>query len=197
VNFQGIIFYLQFCYSCVRCIFVEYIEPSGASLAQAQMDGKSWGVNPVHVSFAIDKKAGVSTELSAPSISLPPTVGLTSASASIFISGLSPDTDVPTVKQLFARFGEIDSARLLTDKNTGIPKGVAFIDFVFPVSAAAAIDSMNNQMFNGKPIKVSYASHKSKVSSASLAGYPPFLGAYPDPYGTMTYGMPPYGGAYY
>jgi RNA recognition motif-containing protein len=57
-------------------------------------------------------------------------------------------------------------------------KGVAFIDFKLSVSAAAAIDSMNNQMFNGKALKVNYATQKNKSNSgpASVSGFPPFVG---------------------
>jgi len=109
-------------------------------------------------------------------------------SASIFISGLAPETDVSEVKSLFIRFGEISDARLLTDKGTGQSKGVAFVDFVLPVSAAAAIDSINNQIHNGRNIKVSFATQKPKTGSgapqqnnSALPGYPPFpTGAYPE-----------------
>jgi len=175
-------------------VFVQYIDPSSASSAQAQMDGKLWGINQVQVTFAIDKKATPLTESSnfPMATSQAPVSNL---GATIFIAGIGSDTDVPTVKQLFSRFGEIENARLLTDKNTGISKGVAFVDFKLPVSAAAAIDAMNNQMYSGKTLKVTYATQKSQSSSSMppVAGYPPFLGAYPDPYGSqMGMGMPYY-----
>jgi RNA recognition motif-containing protein len=104
----------------------------------------------------------------------------------------------PQFLLLLTLLGEIENARLLTDKHTGAPKGVAFIDFKLPVSAASAIDAMNNQMYGDKPLKVSYAMNtnpgKHKTSSApsasflsnygAMVGYPPFTGfAVPDPYG--------------
>lgn len=83
---------------------------------------------------------------------------------------------------------------MLTDKATGAPKGVAFIDFKLPVSAAAAIDAMNNQMYSGKALKVSYASagqSKGKPATPMAFGAMPYpYMGYPDPYGqAMGYGM--------
>jgi RNA recognition motif-containing protein len=191
-------------------VFVEYVHASGAQLAHVQMDGKLWGINTLHVSFAKEKVQTNSSQsslnelplqsLSAhaqyqPPLPLPiPHVQPSSSSssgggsASIFISGLAPETDVSEVKSLFLRFGEISDARLLTDKGTGQPKGVAFVDFVLPVSAAAAIDSINNQIHNGRNIKVSFATQKPKTggsnppqNNSALPGYPPFpTGAYPE-----------------
>jgi RNA recognition motif-containing protein len=211
-------------------VFVEYVHASAATLAHVQMDGKLWGINTLHVSFAKEKTqtlGGGSSQpaemplqnLSAHAQYQPPliphvpsisSVGLggglglgglgglgsiggavggggNANSASIFISGLAPETDVSEVKSLFHRFGEIADARLLTDKATGLPKGVAFVDFVLPVSAAAAIDSINNQIHNGRNLKVSFATQKSKSGSTPQAasalpsyGAPFPTGAYPE-----------------
>jgi len=187
-------------------VFVEYVHSSGASLAHVQMNGKLWGINTLHVSFAKEKAPNPGSQpanmdamplqsLSAhaqyqPPLPTPhvpaPSASSAGGSNSIFISGLAPETDVSEVKSLFLRFGEISDARLLTDKGTGQSKGVAFVDFVLPVSAAAAIDSINNQIHNGRNIKVSYATQKSKSgapqqNNSALPGYPPFpTGAYPE-----------------
>jgi len=210
-------------------VFVEYVHASAATLAHVQMDGKLWGINTLHVSFAKEKsQTGASQPSEMPLQNLnahaqyqppliphvPSSVGLgalgglglgglgglgpigggvgvgggNANSASIFISGLAPETDVSEVKSLFHRFGEIADARLLTDKATGLPKGVAFVDFVLPVSAAAAIDSINNQIHNGRNLKVSFATQKSKsgstpqIAASALPGYgAPFpTGAYPE-----------------
>jgi RNA recognition motif-containing protein len=218
-------------------VFVEYVHSSAATLAHVQMDGKLWGINTLHVSFAKEKSSVGSAQplnaemplqnLSAHAQYQPPQIphvpsahgigglgglggglglglgglgglggGLGSLggggnSASIFISGLAPETDVNEVKSLFHRFGEIADARLLTDKASGLPKGVAFVDFVLPVSAAAAIDSVNNQIHNGRNLKVSFATQKSKSGGGSTPqaggsaspgyGATPFpTGAYPE-----------------
>jgi len=204
-------------------VFVEYVHASAAQLAHVQMDGKLWGINTLHVSFAKEKQSsssaaqslnnnvGSELPIGLPSISLPyqpPTphaqpssssaASIGSNSNSIFISGLSPETSVDEVRSLFLRFGEISDARLLTDKGTGLPKGVAFVDFVLPVSAAAAIDSINNQIHNGRNLKVSFATQKSQNKSSSTPQsipalqYPSFpTGAYPE-YGMSYPSMHPY-----
>jgi len=178
-------------------VFVEYVHSSAAKLAQVQMDGKLWGINTVHVSFAKEK---VSTSAGS-TVSPNPTGPIPSSPQgnSLFVANLSPETDVPAVKQIFLRFGEIKDARLLTEKDTGQFKGVAFVDFVLPVSAAAAIDALNNQIHNGRTLKVSYAQSKKASTNlnipplGSLTGYPPFQSGYPDPY----MGFPPPPGFHY
>jgi RNA recognition motif-containing protein len=133
-------------------VFVEYIHASAAKLAQVQMDGKLWGINTVHVSFAKEKQAA------------PDTTGSVNC---IFVGGFEPETDLESIKQLFTRFGDITDARLLTDKTTGLSKGIAFIDFASTLSAAAAIDNMNNSSQYGRTIKVSYATQKKPQSQMS------------------------------
>jgi RNA recognition motif-containing protein len=148
-------------------VFVEYIHASAAKLAQVQMDGKLWGINTVHVSFAKEKQAAADA---------------TGSVNSIFVGGFDTETDLEAIKQLFTRFGDIINARMLTDKATGLSKGIAFIDFASTLSAAAAIDNMNNTSQYGRTIKVSYATQKKPqaqtMSSQSLYG------------GGMGYGYP-------
>jgi len=149
-------------------VFVEYVHASAAKLAQVQMDGKLWGINTVHVSFAKEKQAQT-----------PDTPGSVN---SIFVGGFDPETDVEAIKQLFNRFGDITAARLLTDKASGLSKGIAFIDFASTLSAAAAIDNMNNTAQYGRTIKVSYASQKKSQGQSggqSLYGGGMGYGGYP------------------
>jgi RNA recognition motif-containing protein len=177
-------------------VFVEYVHASAAKLAQVSMDGKLWGINTVYVSFAKEKSNGASNAGGEGSVvsSTPSASSAASSgnSPSIFVAGLSPDTDAPALKQIFARFGDIADARLLTDKVTGQSKGVGFVDFVSPLSAAAAIDVMNDQIHNGRNLKVSQASQKTKggnqqQQTGALSGYPPFAA-------TGGYGETPYMG---
>jgi len=160
------------------CVFVEYVDPNAAKLAQIQLDGHVLGINKVHVSYAFEKNP---LKLPEGSASYPTSAVPSNPSATVFVAGIGPETDVNTVKQLFARFGEIENARLLTDKASGQSKGVAFVDFKLPVSAAAAIDAMNNQMYNGKPLKVSYAT-QGKVNKPTTTPYP---APYSDPYSSF------------
>jgi RNA recognition motif-containing protein len=173
-------------------VFVEYVHASAAKLAQVSMDGKLWGINTVYVSFAKEKTPNggnsATGEGAVPSAT-PSAASSGATSPSIFVAGLSPDTDAPALKQIFARFGDIADARLLTDKVTGQSKGVGFVDFVSPLSAAAAIDVMNDQIHNGRNLKVSQASQKTKGQGGNqqgaLSGYPPFSA-------TGGYGETPY-----
>jgi RNA recognition motif-containing protein len=129
-------------------IFVEYIHPSAAKLAKVQLDRHMWGGRTIYVDFA--KERVKKTNPGNPS-------------SSLYIGGLGPDVNKPLVESLFSRFGEITDIRILTDPMSGMPKGIAFVDYVLQESASAAIDQMSGTTFNGRQIRVSYASNPSKV----------------------------------
>lgn len=164
-------------------MFVEYLNPAAAKLAVLQINQKMWGNNVVHVDFAKERKDAPARdqvkqeeEPISPGITLP---GGSSneaqklASATLFVGGLPLDIDRGSLYALFARFGTLSSlvsadkigaivdVRVLTDKITGLPKGVAFVDFGSTESAVAAKEETNGTPFMGKTLKVSFADNPS------------------------------------
>lgn len=80
-------------------------------------------------------------------------------SANLFIGNLDPDTDEKTLYDTFSRFGAVLSAKVMVDED-GKPRGFGFVSFDSFESADSAIEGMNGQYINNRPIHASYAYKK-------------------------------------
>ena len=58
------------------------------------------------------------------------------------------------MEQNFAPFGQVVSARIMTDKESGRSRGFGFVSYDNPQSALAAVKSMNGFSVLGKRLKV-------------------------------------------
>jgi RNA recognition motif-containing protein len=74
----------------------------------------------------------------------------------IYVGNLSFKTTQEDLRSLFARFGEVESANLITDRATGQSKGFGFV-VMDPAGAQAAIDQLNQTEFAGRTITVNEA----------------------------------------
>lgn len=75
----------------------------------------------------------------------------------IFISNLSFQVNNDDLKQIFDEYGEVSSAKVITDKLTGRSRGFGFVEMNIQEEAKAAIDELNGADFDGKIITVSEA----------------------------------------
>ena len=75
----------------------------------------------------------------------------------IYVGNLNYQTTDEDVRQLFAQFGTITSAKVITDKFTGRSKGFAFVEMADNTEGNNAINGTNNQDFQGRPLKVNEA----------------------------------------
>ena len=78
-------------------------------------------------------------------------------SQNLFVGNLSYDTTEETLRTLFAEFGQIESARLVTDRYTGRSKGFAFVEMSTEQAAEEAIGGLNSRQVDGREIKVEKA----------------------------------------
>jgi len=75
----------------------------------------------------------------------------------LYVGNLSYNTSEDTLRTLFAEFGEIESVNVITDRDTGRPKGFAFVEMATADAAKEAIDSLNGKMVDEREIKVDKA----------------------------------------
>jgi len=75
----------------------------------------------------------------------------------IFVAGLPYDLDDAELVEIFEKFGEIASAKVAMDRETGKSKGFAFIDMPNKEEAMDAIESLNNLSLGKKPLVVKEA----------------------------------------
>ncbi|KAF3509877.1 hypothetical protein F2Q69_00000964 [Brassica cretica] len=75
-------------------------------------------------------------------------------------SGLSYDTNEPVLKNEFEKYGEVLHVRVICDHGSGKSKGYGFVVFDSEEAAATALASMDNQLLEGRHIRVEYAQPK-------------------------------------
>ncbi len=75
----------------------------------------------------------------------------------IYISGLSYATTEADLNDLFAEYGEISSAKVIMDRETGRSRGFAFVEMPDDAAAQKAIDELNGAEFDHKTISVNVA----------------------------------------
>lgn len=75
----------------------------------------------------------------------------------IYIGNLSFNVDDESLTGLFSKYGEVETARIITDRDTGRSKGFAFVEMSTDLQASAAIEKLNGTDFSGRSINVSEA----------------------------------------
>ena len=75
----------------------------------------------------------------------------------VYVGNLSYDTTEDTLRTLFAEYGEIASINMITDRETGRPKGFAFVEMATEQAAQAAITGLNGKSVDNREIKVDKA----------------------------------------
>jgi len=81
--------------------------------------------------------------------------------AKLFIGNLDPNVDEKTLFDIFSAFGVIMSPpKIMKDQSTNVSKGFAFINFATFDASDAAIEAMNGQFIENRPITIQYAFKK-------------------------------------
>lgn len=80
----------------------------------------------------------------------------------IYVSNLSYDTTTESLQELFAEYGEISSANIIKDRDSGRSRGFGFVEMPNDANAQKAIDELNNSDFEGKTITVNMARPKTE-----------------------------------
>ncbi|NOZ88117.1 MAG: RNA-binding protein [Deltaproteobacteria bacterium] len=80
----------------------------------------------------------------------------------IFVGGLSWDTNDQGLHEAFSRFGEIEEAKVILDRDTGRSRGFGFVTFDSEEAVQNAISEMNGTEFDGRTIKVDVAADRNR-----------------------------------
>lgn len=84
-------------------------------------------------------------------------------SRKIFVGGLKWGVDSDVLRREFERFGEIEEATVVRDRETGRSKGFGFVTFVDENCAQQAISEMNGKEIDGRVVKVDFAQTRPKA----------------------------------
>ncbi|MGJ3245857.1 MAG: RNA recognition motif domain-containing protein [Elainellaceae cyanobacterium] len=76
---------------------------------------------------------------------------------SIYVGNLSYDATQEDLIQVFQEYGKVSRVSLPTDRETGRPRGFAFVDMESDDQEAAAIEDLNGAEWMGRELKVNKA----------------------------------------
>jgi RNA recognition motif-containing protein len=76
----------------------------------------------------------------------------------LYVGNLSYNVTEPELKDVFAENGRnVKEVKVVLDRDTGRPRGFAFVEMTTDAEAAQAIESLNGREVQGRPINVSEA----------------------------------------
>jgi RNA recognition motif-containing protein len=75
----------------------------------------------------------------------------------IYVGNLSFRTDESGLSELFSQYGEVVSANIITDRETGRSRGFAFVEMADDAQALEAVEALNNQEYEGRQLNISEA----------------------------------------
>lgn len=78
----------------------------------------------------------------------------------LFVGGLPYRTSNDELRDAFAQAGEVTSASIVTDKETGRSRGFGFVEMANDADVSAAISMWNGKEFGGRTLTVSEARPK-------------------------------------
>ena len=74
----------------------------------------------------------------------------------LYVGNLSYNTTDATLNDLFAPFGQVESARVITDRDSGTSKGFGFVE-MSNSDAQKAMGALNGREIDGRAIRVNEA----------------------------------------
>jgi RNA recognition motif-containing protein len=78
----------------------------------------------------------------------------------LYVGNLSYRTYEDGLRALFQNYGQVDSCRIITDRDSGQSKGFGFVEMSTDEEARAAIEGTNGLEYEGRQLKVNEAMDK-------------------------------------
>ena len=83
----------------------------------------------------------------------------------LYVGNLSFDTTEDSLRALFAEYGAVESAKLVSDRDTGRPRGFGFVE-MSSADASSAMQALNGKDFEGRTLRVNEAQSVNRSDSA-------------------------------
>jgi RNA recognition motif-containing protein len=75
----------------------------------------------------------------------------------IYVGNMSFQTTEDNLRQAFESFGQVSTVKIIMDRDSGQPKGFAFVEMPAQNEATAAIAGLNGRELNGRTLNVNQA----------------------------------------
>ena len=90
----------------------------------------------------------------------------------IFVGNLDITTTEGQLRELFGSYGTLATVTVVMDRDTGTPRGFAFIEMADDTEANASIEALNGTVLNSRPLSVNEARPKEDQDRSHQAGEP-------------------------
>jgi RNA recognition motif-containing protein len=88
----------------------------------------------------------------------------------IFVGNLSFDTREQDIRALFETHGTVDRVSVVTDRDTGQPRGFAFVEMADNAEGDRAIEAINGREVGGRALNVNEARPKGEGGGGNRGG---------------------------
>lgn len=88
----------------------------------------------------------------------------------LYVGNLSFGTTEMELRELFGQFGTVAEAKVVMDRETGRPRGFAFVEMSTDAEAAQAIDQLSGRELDGRTINVSEARERERTGGGRPGG---------------------------
>jgi RNA recognition motif-containing protein len=94
-------------------------------------------------------------------------------SIKLFVGNLSYEMTEEQLRTLFSEAGAVSSAKIITDRNTGQPRGFGFVEMETKMDGQKAISMFNGRNIDGRALAVNEARPQQKggFSGGRRGGY--------------------------
>ena len=89
----------------------------------------------------------------------------------LYVGNLAFQTQDDDLNQLFAQFGDVVSAKVIQDRETGRSRGFAFVEMTNEGEAQNAISELDQKDFMGRDIRVNPARPRESRPSRDSGNY--------------------------
>jgi RNA recognition motif-containing protein len=90
---------------------------------------------------------------------------------SIYVGNIPFNAREDELEELFAEHGTVTSVKVITDRETGRPRGFAFVEMEDDAAADNAIRSLDGRDFGGRPLRVNEARERARGGGGGGGGY--------------------------
>lgn len=89
----------------------------------------------------------------------------------LYVGNLSYNVTSASLEEMFAEFGEVKSAQVIQDRDSGRSKGFGFVEMSDDNAAQAAIDALNGKDNDGRALTVNEARPREDRGGGGRGGY--------------------------
>lgn len=92
----------------------------------------------------------------------------------IYVGNLPFSTTSESLSEIFAQFGQVDSSKIVMDRETGRSKGFGFVEMTSMDEADVAIEKLHGSDYGGRALTVNEARPMEKKDPSRMGGRPGF-----------------------